>query len=92
MDFELQAMTITFKGEEERKVFVEWVREVTKGEEKRPRVEVVTASKMRDNKLAKGCLKVKFWAAENQSQSKLLILYPKPNGFRQPDRPNPRPT
>jgi hypothetical protein len=55
---------------------------LTKGYEKKPKVDVISVSKMRENKLAKGCLKIKFWASETMRQTKLLILYPQPEGWR----------
>jgi hypothetical protein len=64
-------------------VFVEWVKgQMGEG----MGVELVTANKMKDSKLAKGCLKVRFWASRTLRQEKLLMLYPKPFGYQPPKK------
>jgi hypothetical protein len=83
-------VTLTFQSEEERRVFVQWFREEFGGRMGvKASLEIVTEKKMKDGKLAKGCLKVRFWASETRKQSKLLILYQKPPGYRPPDSDTP---
>lgn len=60
---------------------------MVKKEENKPKIEIVSDIKVRDNKLAKGCLKLRFWAAEAK-QNKLLIIYPKPDCFQNLDKIN----
>jgi hypothetical protein len=71
---------------------VQWFREEFGGRMGvKASLEIVTEKKMKDGKLAKGCLKVRFWASETRKQSKLLILYQKPPGYRPPDSKHPTP-
>jgi hypothetical protein len=74
--------TFIFTDAGDRKVFIDWFNHLDRSITKHVKINLIDDSREKARQVAKGLLKIRFWAAErNERDRRYLMIYSNPLGW-----------